>query len=788
VYFGKVARTACLLLAMGAGLTNPSCPADTRPFTVADDIELTHFGDPVGLKAAPVTFSPDCRYFVVDTERGLLDQNRPESTLRFFRTEEIHQFLLHPEMSGAPDPIWVVRMSTYKDGPIITNIRWLANSKGVAFLSRAASGNNQLFLADLKTKTIHALTPENQDVTGFDIRDRSHLIYSVLSPRIMERALAEREATTIIGTGRSLEKLLFPEDLYPFMLRRHDLSELWAILDGRKFRVGDKSSGRALPLYLEGQSALALSPDGRSVVTALAVTAVPEEWIRLYPPPLIYSGYRITSGPQDVEAFDGQRYISEYVVIDLSTGGMKPLIDAPTGNSLGWTGAQRPSWSGHGRWLALPDAFVPPDSGNPHNLPSAPCVAVVNLENGRLSCAERYKGWTKEGGFETGWRYIESVRFADTGRPRLVVNYLLPDFSKGSMEYALSGDGSWTASSKVAEFVPGHCPIDVSVKQSLNDPPVLVATDDTGKTSRTILDPNPQLRNIDLGEASVFKWKDQNDRDFVGGLYKPPNYVRGKRYPLVIQTHGFSEYLFRPDGNFPTAFAARELAAAGILVLQVQDCSFTVNPEEGTCNLAGYEAAVNKLVIDGLIDADRIGIVGFSRSCYYVMEELTTGTVHFAAASITDGFNVGYLQYIAGIDDGRGSTHEANVMIGAPPFGSGLAEWLKRSPEFKMDKVTTPLQVVAIGRTGVLSMWEPYAALRFLNKPVDLAVLADGTHVLTNPAQRMVSQGGTVDWFRFWLKGEEEPDPKKAEQYARWRILRKLQEEGQKARSKRNSS
>jgi hypothetical protein len=41
----------------------------------------------------------------------------------------------------------------------------------------------------------------------------------------------------------------------------------------------------------------------------------------------------------------------------------------------------------------------------------------------------------------------------------------------------------------------------------------------------------------------------------------------------------------------------------------------------------------------------------------------------------------------------------------------------------------------------------------------------------------MVLQGGAVDWFRFWLKGEEDPDPAKAEQYARWRGLKKLQDE-----------
>src|SRR5205085_7651613 len=143
------------------------------------------------------------------------------------------------------------------------------------------------------------------------------------------------------------------------------------------------------------------------------------------------------------------------------------------------------------------------------------------------------------------------------------------------------------------------------------------------KTQRVILDPNPQLRDIDLGEASVYKWRDKNGRDWVGGLYKPPDYQQGTRYPLVVQTHGFSQLIFRPAGTFPTGNAARELAATGIVVLQVPDCPYTVDPEEGPCNVAGYEAGVQQLVKDGLVDNDRVGISGFSRTCYYVLKALT---------------------------------------------------------------------------------------------------------------------------------------------------------------------
>jgi len=54
-----------------------------------------------------------------------------------------------------------------------------------------------------------------------------------------------------------------------------------------------------------------------------------------------------------------------------------------------------------------------------------------------------------------------------------------------------------------------------------------------------------------------------------------------------------------------------------------------------------------------------------------------------------------------------------------------------------------------------------------------------GTHILEKPWERAVSQQGTVDWFDFWLNGHQDPDPTKAEQYHRWRELRKLGEANQ---------
>lgn len=44
-----------------------------------------------------------------------------------------------------------------------------------------------------------------------------------------------------------------------------------------------------------------------------------------------------------------------------------------------------------------------------------------------------------------------------------------------------------------------------------------------------------------------------------------------------------------------------------------------------------------------------------------------------------------------------------------------------------------------------------------------------------------------VDWFRFWLQDYEDPDPTKAEQYACWHELRKMQQQNETT-SKETSS
>src|SRR5258708_33935488 len=112
-------------------------------------------------------------------------------------------------------------------------------------------------------------------------------------------------------------------------------------------------------MQADGQGVITLSPEGGSVVTGMAVTIIPPEWETLYPPSLQSDPYRIRAGRQDPEALDGQRYVSEYMMIELSTGKVKSLTDAPMGGrETGWLSTLSADWSSDGELVALSNTFI----------------------------------------------------------------------------------------------------------------------------------------------------------------------------------------------------------------------------------------------------------------------------------------------------------------------------------------------------------------------------------------------------------------------------------------------
>jgi dipeptidyl aminopeptidase/acylaminoacyl peptidase len=754
--------TAMFLLSVAA--LPSSSTFGQRPFSAKDDVGLALFEYAgIGAPGGVIKYSPDGEYFAVVTERGRLELNAPEDTIWVFRTEDVERFVQHPDQGNPPTALPLAKMATDKDGPLIENVRWLPDSSGIAFTAVKKSPHckfQQLFVANVRTYAVRALTPEDQDVGEFDIRSASRYVYEVNAPELLT-APKEDQQPAVALTGKTLRSTLFPNVKHP--LTPFDAAGLWAVIDGKRRQVLDAKSYDA---PRDGLSSLSISPDGKSVVAILKAEHPPEAtWARYKAPP----GYDKLKMSLEFDT-------AAYHLIDLTNGNRKLLVNAPSGLHQDWHSyLLKASWSDDGQSLVLPDTFFPLEGGDPEEIAdreSHPYIAVLRLKTGQLSKVLAVKaGLDKE-------RYaVKDTRFEDDRT--VLVNfdrsYFLTDQPPAAI-FHQDADGSWQRVAGTEDPVLAKLSFKVQKRESINQPPQLVAADKAGGVGHVIWDPNPQLKDIELGTAEVIHWKDDTGYEWEAGIVKPPDYAVGKRYPLVIQTHGFLESQFLSNGIYTSAFAARALAARGIVVLQMgwNPNNFDT-PKEGPDQIAGFESVVKKLAVEGLIDPARVGVIGFSRSVYHVLAAITSSNHLFAAASVTQGVTYGYFEYLLAVDDGM--DREADAINGGKPFGAeGLKNWLERSPEFNMDKVRTPLLLLDPGATTVIEDWEPYAALRHLKKPVDLIMLQDGTHVMTNPTQRLASETSNVDWFRFWLKGEEDPDPAKVEQYARWRELRELQE------------
>jgi dipeptidyl aminopeptidase/acylaminoacyl peptidase len=162
-------------------------------------------------------------------------------------------------------------------------------------------------------------------------------------------------------------------------------------------------------------------------------------------------------------------------------------------------------------------------------------------------------------------------------------------------------------------------------------------------------------------------------------------------------------------------------------------------------------------------------MIGWSRTGNYVGFTLTHSAHPFAAAMLIDTNDFGWWNYL-----GRGAREDLEVNYGSAPFGAGLERWLEQAPSFAFDRVRAP--VMMLQTTTVTELWDWYAALRRLRKPVEYWFFPDGVHQFFRIEHRLRANRLLVDWFAFWLLGREDSAPVKAEQYRRWRELRSQQD------------
>src|SRR6266853_152797 len=694
-----------VVAALGASAT-----AAKRPVTVTDGIAMTRLADAAYFAGTPskgrvAYFSPDGRRFVVLLRKGNLKNNANEYSLLLFETSAALR---------SPTPEVLLTLSSSSNQDAIGNIRWQLDNETITFLGERPGEASQVYALNLRTKELKKLTSHPTSISFYDItRDGREVLYTADPPpkNVMTSERTRREG--IVIANQLLADVL-----------AGDSAPSWWEGGDQLFLMKQGQAPDRVPVedYLHPEATfLSLSPDGRYALIRTWVRGeTPTSWAN-YDSELVHT--RVT-GKRRIGEFNAG--LMRFLLLDTRDGSIAPLLNTP----MEWYNGTA-AWAQDGRSLFL-TTRLPVDVEDP------------------VQSEERKKKV-----------YDVQVTFPDM-RIRTIRDL---DF-RGMIREERAKRGAGNTNTE----------IEVLLEEDSNTPPKIYVSDKKTHKKVLLVDLNPQFDELSLGKVQSIKWKATDGHEVQGGLYLPPDYTPAERFPLVIQTHGFDSSRFSMDGlnDWSTGFAARPLASAGLAVLQVggpttEHSEVSNTPREGPFAMTEFEGAIDYLDGRGLIDRNRVGITGFSRTFFHVAYTLTHSKYRFSAAILTDGVDAGYFQYIV---FGSGDIVPLN---GGAPFGEGVSMWLKNSPSFSLDKVHTPVRLVAHGPVSVLGGWEWFSGLSLQEKPVDFIYLPDAPHLVVKPWERRTSQQGAVDWFRFWLQGYEDSDPTKTEQYTRWEKLCDLQ-------------
>ncbi len=312
--------------------------------------------------------------------------------------------------------------------------------------------------------------------------------------------------------------------------------------------------------------------------------------------------------------------------------------------------------------------------------------------------------------------------------------------------------------------------------QSRSEPSTVALADVATGTARTLVDLNPEFANIQFSSLTRMDGVNRYGDRWWADLVKPLNYESGKKYPLIVTTYRTRVF---PRGASGDENPVDVYAAHGFAVLSfdfgVRD--YDNKPGDFQRYLSWYESvdasiemAIDEAAKTGVVDTERVGLTGYSRGTEIVAYEITH-TKLFRAVSGAAGDDSPYYYYMA---HRRVQDNFSKEGVGGWPEGKSAANWKLIAPELNADRIDAPV-LNNDPDSEFLADLALYTSLRDLGKPMELYIYPNELHVINQPKHRYQMYERNLDWFRFWLKGEEDSNPAKAEQYHRWRHLRELQ-------------
>lgn len=599
------------------------------------------------------------------------------------------------------------------EGVSSSHPRWSPDGKFLAFLSERNQGKTQIHLLNRMGGEAQKLTETVQGVEDFRWSPdgkRMVLILRDPSPEELEAAPAkgkdegdDKPASAKKPKGRPwvIDRLQFKEDTIGYLDHRRTHLYVFDVTSKAMTQVTSGDYDDSEPAW---------SPDGKL---------------------LAFTSNRSKPDPD-------ANYNSDIWVVSADNADKGASLTQVT-TSLGEE--HSPDWSPDGKWIAYTTKLDPKllEYGTQH--------IAVSPATGGLAKVLTQK-------FD---RMAASPRFSEDGKS---IYFLVDDDATMNLARVNVADGQVTRPIMGRLTVQGYSVgKDGAIVAGLStmDRPAEIFAAKEGKLRQLTHGNDAWLAKMKLAPGEYVSFKSKDGTMVHGYVYKPVDFVAGKKYPTILRPHG------GPVGAYYAEFedVAQLFAGSGYVVLLPnprgssgygQDFCKAIYADWGNKDFQDDMAMVDYAVAQGYADPDKLGVDGWSYGAIST-DFIITQTTRFKAA--ISGAGAADYSGMWGHDEYQ---RDYTVELGLPWEHPEV--WEHVSYLKKVKNVTTPTMFVggsADWNVPILGGEQMYQSLKALGRETLLVVYPDEPHEFETPSHVKDLDERFLAWYAHYVKADGTP-------------------------------
>ncbi len=262
------------------------------------------------------------------------------------------------------------------------------------------------------------------------------------------------------------------------------------------------------------------------------------------------------------------------------------------------------------------------------------------------------------------------------------------------------------------------------------------------------------------GHAELVDYTNARGEAMQGALFYPAGWEEGKSYPMVTYIYEkLSQSLHRYDAPSERRPYNRSVFTSQGYFVFLPDITYRPqNP--GVSAVECLVPAVQAVIAKGLVDPQRIGLVGHSWGAYqtaFVVTQTDLFAAGVAGAPLTNMMSMSMSIYWNSGQADAYIFHESQGRMDRP-FWNDVATYIANSPIFHIESLRAPL-LIAFGDEDGAVDWhqgiEMYNAARLARAPLVMLVYGGENHGLRQKPNQVDYHHRVREWFDHYLKGVE---------------------------------